>query len=115
MILADENLNAQFTRDLRQSGYSVLSVQEQFGGITDPAVVALALQEKAILITEDKDFGELVFAHKIAKLTIVFLRYQKPELTLMRQLLLQVVGEYTEKEGNFFVTIARGKIRVTEL
>ena len=115
MILADENLNTQFTKDLRELGYTVLSVQEQFNGITDPSVITLALQEKAILITEDKDFGELVFAHKIAKLTIVFLRYQKPELILVRQLLLQVVAEYSEKEGNFFVTIARGKIRITEL
>ncbi len=59
--------------------------------------------------------NELVFAHKAVTLTIVFLRYQEPELTLMRQLLLQVVSEYINKKGNFFVTIARGKIRVTEL
>lgn len=116
MILADENLNVQFIKDLRQEGYEVLSVYEQFRGITDPSVVALALQEKAVLITEDKDFGELVFAHKIAKLTVVFfLRYQKREVELMRSLLLQVVREYADREGNFFLTIARGKIRVTEL
>ena len=115
MILADENLNVQFIKDLRQEGYEVLSVYEQFRGIADPSVVALALQEKAVLITEDKDFGELVFAHKIAKLTVVFLRYQKREVELMRRLLFQVVREYSDKEGNFFVTIARGKIRVTEL
>lgn len=115
MILADENLNAQLIHDLREVGYQVLSVREQFGGIPDPSVIAMALQEKAVLITEDKDFGELVFAHKIARLTIVFLRYQKREVELVRRLLMQVVKEYTVKQGNFFVTIARGKIRVSEL
>lgn len=115
MILADENLNVQFIKDLRQEGHEVLSVYEQFKGLTDPSVVALALQGKAILVTEDKDFGELVFAHKIAKLTIVFLRYQKREIEMVRRLLIQVIREYAVKEGNFFVTIARGKIRVTEL
>jgi predicted nuclease of predicted toxin-antitoxin system len=115
MILADENLNFNFINHLRAAGYEVLSVYEQFRGITDPSVVQLALKEKAILITEDKDFGELVFAHKIARLTVVFLRYRKSEVEVVRRLLLHVVQEYTSKEGNFFVTIARGKVRVTEL
>jgi predicted nuclease of predicted toxin-antitoxin system len=115
MILADENLNFNFINDLWAAGYEVLSVYERFRGITDPAVVQLALQEKAVLITEDKDFGQLVFAHKIARLTVVFLRYKKSEVEIVRRLLLQVVQEFAPKEGNFFVTIARGRIRVTEL
>ena len=115
MILADESLNAGFIHDLRQAGYHVISVGEQFAGISDASVVALAIEEKSVLITEDKDFGELVFAHKITKLTVVFLRYQKQELDLMKRLLLQVLREYANQEGNFFVTIARGKIRVTAL
>ncbi|MBC7777414.1 MAG: DUF5615 family PIN-like protein [Phycisphaerae bacterium] len=115
MILADENLNARFIENLRDAGYEVLSVSEQFSGIADTSVVSLAMQEKAMLITEDKDFGELVFAHKIAKLTVVFLRYKKQEVALMQMLLLQVIQTYATQEGNFFVTIARGRIRVTEL
>jgi predicted nuclease of predicted toxin-antitoxin system len=75
----------------------------------------LALQEKAVLITEDKDFGQLVFAHKIARLTVVFLRYKKIEVEVVRKLLLQVIEEFASREGNYFATIARGKIRVTEL
>jgi biotin operon repressor len=39
MILADENLNFNFINDLRAAGYEVLSVSEQFRGITDPAVI----------------------------------------------------------------------------
>ena len=115
MILADENLNARFIENLRDSEYEVLSVSEQFSGISDISVVSLAMQEKAILITEHKDFGELVFAHKIARLTVVFLRYKKQELESMQELLLQVMRTYFTKDGNFFITIARGRIRVTEL
>lgn len=115
MILADENLNFNFILDLRAAGYEVLSVYEQFKGITDPSVVELALQKKAVLITEDKDFGQLVFAHKIARLTVVFLRYKKSEVEVVRRLLLHVVQEFASRKGNFFVTIARGKIRVTAL
>ena len=66
MILADENLNARFIDDLREEGYPVLSVYAKFRGYFDTSVVSLAMQEKAVLITEDKDCGELVVAHKIA-------------------------------------------------
>jgi len=115
MILADENLNARFIENLRNAGFEVLSVSEQFSGIADTSVVSLAMQETAILITEDKDFGELVFAHKIARLTVVFLRYKKQEVALMQVLLLQVIQAYSIQDGNFFITIAKGRIRVTKL
>ena len=115
MILADENLNARFIENLRNAGFEVLSVSEQFSGIADTSVVSLAMQETAILITEDKDFGELVFAHKIARLTVVFLRYKKQEVAMMQVLLLQVIQAYSIQDGNFFITIAKGRIRVTKL
>lgn len=115
MILADENLNYQFVLELREAGYEVLSITEEYGGISDPAVLDLALKEKAILITEDKDFGELIFAHKVARLTIVFLRYSKTELAFVRRQLLFVIKEYVGKEGHYFITIAKGKIRITTL
>ncbi|HLP93608.1 MAG TPA: DUF5615 family PIN-like protein [Saprospiraceae bacterium] len=115
MILADENLNFRFISDLREAGYEVLSVYEQFRGISDTSVVTMAMQEKAVLITEDKDFGELVFAHKIARLTIVFLRYNKIDIDEIRALLLTVIEKYVTKDSNYFITIARGRIRVTEL
>ncbi len=114
-ILADENLNGLFITDLRNAGYEVLSVRENLGGITDPEVAALADEANAMLITEDKDFGELIFAYKTVKITVVFLRYRKPEIELLRRQLLQVIESYKNKEGHFFITIARGKIRITEL
>jgi predicted nuclease of predicted toxin-antitoxin system len=114
-ILADENLNSLFILDLRGAGYEVLSISESFVGIPDTEVATLAGNEESILITEDKDFGELIFAHKISKITIVFLRYQKSEIELVRSQLLEIIGLYYEKDGHYFITIARGRIRISEL
>jgi predicted nuclease of predicted toxin-antitoxin system len=114
-ILADENLNGLFIADLRRAGYEVLSIREELGGIADPEVAALASGANALLITEDKDFGELIFAYQTVKITIVFLRYRKAELEMMRRQLQQAIEFCKEKEGHFFITIARGKIRITEL
>jgi predicted nuclease of predicted toxin-antitoxin system len=44
-------------------GHDVLSALERNPNATDEELLTLALTEQRILITEDKDFGELIFAH----------------------------------------------------
>lgn len=116
MILADENLNFSFVQALREEGYVVTTIQDvQLQGISDNQVIEIAQIESAIVLTEDKDFGELVYAHHLQDTTIIFLRYRKAELEITHQLLSQAVREYYQKPGKRFITIARGFIRVNEL
>lgn len=116
MILADENLNFSFVKSIREEGYPVTTIQDfQLQGISDNQVIEVAQDQSAIVLTEDKDFGELVYAHHLKDTTIVFLRYRKPELELTHKLLIQVIGQYYQKPGKRFITIARGFIRVNEL
>lgn len=116
MILADENLNIKFVLALREEGYTVTTIQDaHLQGISDVQVIETARHQSAIVLTEDKDFGELVYAHHLQDTTIIFLRYRKPELEITNKLLLQAVREYFEKPGKRFITIARGFIRVNEL
>jgi len=46
---------------LRDQKYDVMYVAESSSGITDEEVISLAICESRILITNDKDFGELIF------------------------------------------------------
>lgn len=54
-------------------------------------------------------------AYNITKITIVFLRYQKPDIDQIRKLLLEVIETYQDKEGHYYITITKGKIRVSTL
>lgn len=56
-IIADENLNDLFVVDLRAVGCDVLSIREEYSGISDREVVSLTKAADLMLITEDKDFG----------------------------------------------------------
>lgn len=49
---------------LRENGYQVDSVSEESRSITDAEVLASAIARNAVLLTEDKDFGEMVFRAK---------------------------------------------------
>jgi len=80
MIIADESLNGNIVRELRELEFEVDWILESKAGIADSEVIEYAKENNGLLITEDKDFGEWVFFHKIDGLTIVFLRYESMNL-----------------------------------
>lgn len=79
MILADEGLNGNLVKALREDGYQIIWVKESNAGMADEDIIALAREDNQILITEDKDFGEWIFSHQLSGLTIIFLRYDKED------------------------------------
>ncbi len=75
MILADENIHYHIIKALREASFSVISISENSKGIKDEEVIKKAIQNNYLLLTEDKDFGEWVFAHHVNNLSVIFLRY----------------------------------------
>ena len=61
-LLADENVARQIIDRLRSDGFDVLSVREQASGTADPDVIALALAQGRVVLTEDKEFSDLLCA-----------------------------------------------------
>ncbi len=59
---------------LREAGHEVHAVAEVMAGSADEAVLALAVREHAVLITADKDFGELVFQRRAVPAGVLLLR-----------------------------------------
>jgi GDP-D-mannose dehydratase len=60
-FLADECCDAILVSALRNDGHDVLYVKETAPGADDSTVLHLATAQQRILLTEDKDFGELAF------------------------------------------------------
>lgn len=60
-ILSDENVPGPLIRTLRERGHDVLSVKESFRGADDTTVLRRAREDSRLLVTFDKDFGELAF------------------------------------------------------
>ena len=58
-IVANENVSSTVIRELRQRGHDVLSVKESMRGSSDEHVLAMAQRERRLILTHDKDFGEL--------------------------------------------------------
>ena len=65
-ILADENVPRPVVLGLRDAGRDVVWVREVARGMPDVGVLAMATGEQRLLVTGDKDFGELVFREGLA-------------------------------------------------
>lgn len=61
-FVADESCVRPVIQALREAGHDVVAIAEIARGATDDQVLERALKENRVLITEDRDFGELVYA-----------------------------------------------------
>ncbi|MBO9614414.1 MAG: DUF5615 family PIN-like protein [Dyadobacter sp.] len=75
MILADENIDHGLIRAIRNAGFDVHSIYENNRGLSDEDIIDFSRNPPRIILTEDKDFGEWVFAHNISDISVIFLRY----------------------------------------
>ena len=73
-LLADENVDRQIVERLRHEGFDVRYIAETDAGISDDEVLDLANREESLLLTADKDFGELVFRLKKITVGVVLIR-----------------------------------------
>jgi predicted nuclease of predicted toxin-antitoxin system len=112
-FLADESCDFAVVRDLRAHGYDVLVVSEVTQRSDDRELIEQAYREKRILLTEDKDFGWLVFVSREASAGVILVRFPGDARQTMVQAVRQLVQEQGEQLVSTFVVVQPGHIRVS--
>ena len=110
-FLADENVERAIVALLRSEGHDVLYVAEQVTGIDDDAVLAEANAEDRILITNDKDFGELVFLSGRATAGILLLRLGRERTADKLVSLRRLFAQHTDSLRDHFTVVGVNRIR----
>jgi predicted nuclease of predicted toxin-antitoxin system len=72
-ILANENVPGPVVAALRQHGHDVVAIKESTPGVSDRVVLERARAEGRLVVTFDKDFGELAVRFGLAPSTGVIL------------------------------------------
>lgn len=111
-FLADESCDFAFVKVLRQNNYDVKAVVELMPGAPDLEVLKSAFTEKRILLTEDKDFGEWVFAQKRPTNGVIFLRYPVETRLQMGLAMVELVNEHGSELRNRYVVLEPGRARI---
>ena len=111
-LLADEGVDAAIVARLRSDGHDVVYVAELSPGITDDAVLELANFDERILVTADKDFGDLVF--RLRRVAFGILLVRLPGLPSARKAdsVAQVIGEHGEEMPGAFTVLSAGLVRI---
>jgi uncharacterized protein (DUF433 family)/predicted nuclease of predicted toxin-antitoxin system len=109
--LADECVAAPLVALLRVGGHDVLYVAESAAGFSEADVIALALHEKRLLLTEDKDFGDLVFRREHAVPGVVLMRIGPENVVLRTVRLTAAIERYGEELFGRYVVIEEGRFR----
>lgn len=73
-LVADESVEGPTVDVLRAAGHTVLFIAETSPGIEDGEVLEIACRERALLLTADKDFGELVFRNREPHCGVLLIR-----------------------------------------
>lgn len=111
-FLADESCDFAVVRDLRAAGHDVLAVAEIARGAKDVEVMRLARDERRALLTEDKDFGQLVYAGGQAGAGVVLLRFPAPARAQAPAAVIELVSKFGERLATSFVVLEPGRARI---
>jgi predicted nuclease of predicted toxin-antitoxin system len=110
-FLADEGCDFAVVRALRAKGYDVLAVGETMQRSVDSELIEQAHRENRVLLTEDKDFGWLVFASHSVSAGIILIRFPNTLRFTLGQSVLELVEKYGNELENAFVVVQPGQVR----
>jgi predicted nuclease of predicted toxin-antitoxin system len=111
-IVADESVDFRIVIQLRQLGLTVYSIAEQQPSIRDDQVLAVANENDALLITEDKDFGELVFRLQLPHRGILLIRIAEADQKIAS--VVRTIAKYHIELLNKFSVINENKLRIKD-
>jgi len=113
-FLADESCDFAAVRALRAAGHGVVAVAEVSPRADDESVMQLAVRERRMLLTEDKDFGQLVFANRQATGGVILFRFPaRARARLGRDVVDLAATPATRLSGNF-VVVQPGRVRIVQ-
>ncbi len=112
-FLADESCDFAAVHALRAAGHDVVAVSEVARGAVDSVVIELARSERRVLVTEDKDFGQLVFAAARQSSGVVLLRWPVSARGTLGSALVEFVAAQRDSLTGSFAVVEPGRARVS--
>ena len=111
-LFCDEGIDGTIVEALRRDGHDVTYVAELAPGLTDERVLAEANHRGALLVTRDKDFGELVYRQRRLHTGVLLVRLEGlPRDEKAERVCAAVAAHGSEMTGAFAV-LTRDKLRI---
>lgn len=102
-------------RTLRERGHDVGWVRVENPGMSDEQVMERAFRENRVLLTFDKDFGDLVFQRKTANVPGIVLFRVAPTSPGVLARLVPVILESKDDWHGHFSVVEQDRVRMTPI
>ena len=112
-FLADESCPGPAIRALREAGHDVIAIAETAAGATDEEVLDRSLIEGRVLITEDRDFGNLVYARGRQSAGVILLRFPNSARQAKPATLLEAIAVLGSRLQSAFTVVEPGRVRIS--
>lgn len=109
-FIVDENTGRKLVTLIKQAGYDVIFSFDILPGADDEQILDFAQNNKRILITEDKDFGELIFRLNRPASGVILLRMVKDPVKRFER-----IKDILDNAEGKFIVVREGRIRVKKL
>ncbi len=112
LIIADESVDFRIIQHLRGHDFQVYSITEELSGITDSEVIDVAIDKKAFILTEDKDFGDQLVYRKVSAVGSLLLRLRDVPITSRMRLTLETLKHHAPDLLQSFSVLTSKKLRM---
>lgn len=111
-FLADESCDFAVVRALRAAGHDVMAIVEVSPRAEDEAIIDLAGREQRVLLTEDKDFGQLVYTQARTSAGVILIRLPGNVRAALPKIIVDLANKNGERLIGRFVVVQPGRIRI---
>jgi predicted nuclease of predicted toxin-antitoxin system len=111
-FLVDECVGTTVADYLKSKNHIVFSVFDEWRGASDSDLLQKSFLENYILITSDKDFGEMIFKSQKKHKGIILIRCQPNNFKQKIIVLTKLLANYADKLENNFVVVTNENVRI---
>ena len=111
-FLIDVGVGKKVEEFLTNEGFDIKAIRDINPAMSDKEVLNLAVIEKRMIITMDKDFGELVYKSNLNHNGVLILRIEDANINDKIKILSDIVTNYLDEIRNSFCIYYRGKLRI---
>ena len=111
-ILVDTSLGLSLEATVRDSGHDAVFVRDIDPRLPDSAALDLAVRDDRLVLTMDKDFGELVYRARRGHRGVLLLRLEEQSASVSAPLLAMILRDYTELLEGHFAVYQGGRLRI---
>jgi len=111
-FLVDVGVSKKAEQMLEKQGYDTKNVRDINPRMLDKEILKLAVSEKRMVITMDKDFGELVYNSKLPHGGVLLLRLEEARADEKVEIIEKILEKHSDKLFNNFSVFKDGRLRI---